>query len=148
MARPANAELVGVAWLKTVPNVGPTNVATRLPTDTDSWAAAGFTVVGPSIGGGRHLYVPHRTPVLQVDCYAVNPNSDDPPWDKAADLAEYVVAGTDDWALLNVDLTLRTGYDRARVTSARINGGPRRMLADPANYAWYQIDLGLDWITA
>lgn len=147
MARPANAELTGVAWLKTLAGLG-SFVATQLPTDPAAWSATGFIVVGNPAGGGQHLYVPLRNPVLQVDCYAVNPNTDDPPWDKASDLAEYVVAGTYDMTKLNTSLTLRTGYDMARVTSARINGGPRRMTGDPASYAWYQIDLAMDWITA
>jgi hypothetical protein len=145
MTRSANSELVLVAWLKTVPGIG-TKVATRLPADNTSWAASGFAVVSGAVGGAIDLYVPQQRPVMQVDCYAINVGSDNPPWDIAADLASTIIAGTYDTTLLNQALTLRTGYEQARVTGVSVDGGPRRMQADTAAQAWYQLDLRVDWI--
>jgi hypothetical protein len=144
LARPPNDELVGVAFLRTLHADLSSAVATRLPTDTASWAAGGFVVVR-SMGGPRHLDLPWERPNLQLDVYAVNPDTDDPPWDLAADLAARVVAGADDMTKLHQPLTLRTGYDLARVTGFRPQR-PRRQTGDPAHYAWYQIDAALDWI--
>jgi hypothetical protein len=144
MARPANDELVAVAFLKTLHADLATIVATRLPTDPDAWSATGFVVVR-GMGGDQHAELPWQRPNIQIDVYAVNPNSDDPPWDKAADLASLIATGARDMTKLNQALTLRTGYDQARVT-ALICQRPRRQTGDPANYAWYQIDAQLDWV--
>lgn len=144
MARPPNDELVAVAFLKTLHADLATIVATRLPTDPTGWSATGFVVIR-SLGGGRDLDVPWERPNVQLDVYAVNPNTDDPPWDKAADLAALVEDGQYDMTKLNQPLTLRTGYDMARVTGFRPQR-PRRQVGDPASYAWYQIDAALDWV--
>lgn len=144
MARPPNDELVAVAFVKTLHADLATIVATRLPTDPDVWSATGF-VVARGIGGDQDRDVPWQRPTVQLDCYAVNPNTDDPPWDKAADLASLVTAGAYDPTKLNQPLTLRAGYDQARVTGFQ-PGRPRRQVGDPASYAWYQIDAQIDWI--
>lgn len=146
MSRPANPELVTVAWLKTATGITNGMVSTTLPTDNTTWAASGFIVVGPVVGGGVHERVPYRSPVMQLDCYAVSLNTDNPPWGQAADLAELVVAASLDDGLLGRALTLRSGYEQARVTGAMVQGGPRRMHDDPAGYAWYQLDLEIHWI--
>jgi hypothetical protein len=143
VARPANDELVAVAFLRTLTGLSGI-VATRLPTDPAAWSATGFVVVR-GLGGDQHAEIPWNRPNIQVDCYAVNPNSDDPPWDLAADLAAYVCAGARDMTKLGAALTLRTGYDQARVTGFATQR-PRRQTTDPASYAWYQIDAQLDWV--
>lgn len=144
MARPPNDELVTVAFVKTLHADLASNVATRLPTDQSVWETLGF-VVASGLGGDRHLDVPWERPSVQLDVYAVNPNSDDPPWDKAADLAALVVAGQYDMTKLHQPLTLRTGYELARVTGFACQR-PRRQKGDPTNYAWYQIDAQIDWV--
>jgi hypothetical protein len=142
----ATAELVTVAFIKTMAGFTNGMVSTTLPTDNTSWAASGFAVVGPPVGGGQHPMVPWRTPVMQVDCYAVTVGSDNPPWSLACGLAEAIVAGTYDHSLLGQALTLRSGYEQARVTGATVIGGPRRQRGDPAAYAWYQLDLEINWV--
>lgn len=144
MARPPNDELVAVAFLKTLHADLAGAVATRLPTDTSTWETKGFVVVR-GLGGDQHGYVPWQRPTVQLDVYAVNPDSDDPPWDKAADLAALICAGERDMTKLNQALTLRAGYDQARVTGFAAQR-PRRQQGDPASYAWYQIDAQIDWI--
>lgn len=144
MARPPNSELVAVAFLKTLHADLATNVATRLPTDTSSWVSKGFVVVS-SLGGSQHPGVPWQRPSVQLDVYAVNEDADDPPWDMASDLASLICAAERDMTKLNQPLTLRAGYDQARVTgfAAQL---PRRQQGDVANYAWYQIDAQIDWV--
>jgi hypothetical protein len=144
MARPANDELVAVAFLKTLHADLASNVATRLPTDPAAWSATGFVVVR-GLGGDQHAELPWQRPNLQFDVYAVNLNADDPPWDKAADLAARITDGARDMTKLHQALTLRTGYDQARVTALTCQR-PRRQTGDPASYAWYQIDAQLDWV--
>lgn len=144
MARPPNDELVAVAFIKTLHATLASIVATRLPTDPTAWQVDGFVVVR-GIGGAQHDDVPYQSPTIQLDCYAVNPNTDDPPWDKAADLASLIGQGAYDMTKLNQPLTLRAGYDMARVTGFRPQR-PRRQVGDPASYAWYQIDAQLDWV--
>ena len=75
----ATPELVATAWLKTV--VGD-RVATTLPKDNTSWSASGFCTL-VTAGGTPNLYVPLREPVIGVDCWAVNPQSQKPPWRNA-----------------------------------------------------------------
>lgn len=145
MARPPNDELVAVAFVKTLHADLTTIVATRLPTDPDDWSATGFVVIRGT-GGEQDRDVPWERSNIQLDCYAVNPNTDDPPWDKAADLASLVTGGAYDMTKLHQPLTLRAGYDRARVTGFAPQR-PRRQTTDPASYAWYQIDAQLDWVT-
>lgn len=143
--RPANGRLATAAWIRSIPALS-AGVGTGLPKDVASWATNGFIVVGPQIGGGLHPTVPFRSPVHQVDIYAVTPGSDAPPWGMAADLAEVIVSATYDMSLLGGPFTLKTGYGQARVQGVNIAGGPREQYGDPSAFAWYQIDLGTDWI--
>lgn len=142
----ATSELVAVAWLNGLFDTD--MVATTLPkADSDgnlSWAASGFVTVA-TVGGAAHQYNALRQPVVSVDCWAANPNSARPPWGKAANLAEEIQAGcyaTD----IGRALTLPTGYPGARVLSAYAVSEARRVPADPASYARYNLALALHWI--
>lgn len=131
----ATPELVATAWLKTV--VGD-RVSTTLPKDNASWAASGFCTLVTS-GGTPNLYVPLREPVMGIDCWAFNPNSQKPPWNKAAALAEAIQAACYDHRLIPQTVTLPTGYPAARVLSAYTTGEHRRVPDDPSSYARYSI---------
>jgi hypothetical protein len=131
----ATPELVATAWLRTV--VGD-RVATTLPKDNASWAASGFCTL-VSVGGTPNLYVPLREPVMGVDCWAFNPDSQKPPWDKAAMLAEAIAAACQDHAAIPQTVTLPTGYPQAQVLSAYTTGEHRRVPDDPSSYAHYTI---------
>lgn len=134
----ATPELVATAWLKTV--VGD-RVSTTLPkpvNDNYSWAASGFCTV-ITAGGSPNMYVPLRDPAIGVDCWAVNPQSQKPPWDKAAMLAEAIQAACYDHAAIPQTVTLATGYPAARVLSAYTTGEPRRIHDDASSYARYSI---------
>lgn len=128
-------ELVATAWLKTV--VGD-RVATTLPKDNESWAASGFCTLVVA-GGTPNLYVPLREPAVGVDCWAVNPQSQKPPWNKAAALAEAIQAACYDHPAIPQVVTLPAGYPQARVLSAYTTGEHRRVPDDPSSYARYSI---------
>jgi len=132
----ATPELVATAWLKTV--VGD-RVATTLPKDNTTWAASGFCTL-VTAGGTPNLYVPLRDPVIGVDCWANNPNSQKPPWDRAAMLAEAIQAACYDHPAIPQILTLgKPGFPQARVLSAYTTGEHRRIHDDASSYARYSI---------
>lgn len=143
----ANTELVAVAWLSSAEGIETGQVATTLPSSQEAWEPNGFVHVVGAVGGTPQLYYALREPVVQVDCYAVNPSSGKPPWGKAASLMELLVAATYDEAGLQRILTLRPGYPQARVLTAHFTSEPRRMPSDDASFARYQADLALHWIT-
>jgi hypothetical protein len=131
----ATPELVATAWLKTV--VGD-RVATTLPKDN---------AVGRRPGSARsssRAAPPTCTcrcanPHVGVDCWAVNPQSQKPPWNKAAALAEAIQAACYNHPAIPQRLTLPTGYPQAQVLSAYTTGEHRRVPDDPSSYARYSI---------
>jgi hypothetical protein len=141
-----NTELVGTAWLGTIAGLSPQMVATQLPADVASWKTSGFITAVVS-GGSPNVHNPMRNPVFAVDCWAVNPGSNKPPWFQANQLAEIVDAGcraTDAqrW------LTMPAGYDQARVLTAYFVTEPRRVYDDGGSYARYAADLQIHWTAA
>lgn len=141
----ASSELVATAWLKGI--VGD-NVATTLPkpptSGVPSWADTGFCVLS-IVGGDSDMYVPVRRPVVAVDCWAVNPGSQKPPWNKAGQLAERIQGGCYDAQDIPRLLLLPGGYPPARVLSAWTAYEPRRVPDDPSSYARYTLGLTLHW---
>ncbi|MFJ4926844.1 hypothetical protein [Streptomyces sp. NPDC088736] len=136
----ASPELVAEAWLKTV--VGDI-VATTLPKPqadgTLSWADTGFVTL-VTVGGTPNIYVPLRDPVIGLSFWASNPGSQKPPWRKASNLAETVVAATLDHPNVpRTALALPSGYPSVQVKSAYTVGDPRRIPDDPSSYARYDI---------
>ncbi|MEU9819212.1 hypothetical protein ACIGG9_16025 [Pseudonocardia alni] len=143
-----HAELVCKAWLQAIP--GLPGVAADLPADQASWAADGFvTYLG--LGGRPDLDLPRRKPVFQIDCWAVSPTSGKPPWGKANQLAELIVAATFAptgplWGIRGVDLG--ANYHRARVMAAQVVSEPRRMRFDEGAFARFSLDVQLTWAVA
>jgi hypothetical protein len=136
----ATPELVAVAWLKTV--VGDI-VATSLPKPSSdgsglSWEETGFVTL-VTAGGSPNLYVPLRDPVMGVDCWAANSQSQKPPWNKAACLAEAIQAACYDHPAIPQRVTLPSGYPAAQVLSAYTTGEHRRINDDASSYARYSI---------
>lgn len=136
----ATPELVAEAWLKSV--LGDI-VATTLPkTRSDgtlSWADTGFVTL-VTAGGSPNIYVPIRDPAVGVTCWAANPGSQKPPWGKASNLAETIVAATLDHPNVpKTALALPGGYPDVQVKSAYVTGDPRRIPDDPSSYARYEI---------
>lgn len=138
----ATTEQVAVSWLKGV--VGD-RVATTLPKDNASWAASGFCTV-VTVGGGAQMYVPLREPVVAVDCWAVNPDSQKPPWFKAARLAEAIQAECLAHPTVPRTVILGGGYPNAQVKTAYTAYELRRINDDASSYAHYSLGLSLSWV--
>jgi hypothetical protein len=140
---PPNNELVTIAYLKSI--VGD-RVATTLPKDITGWVDGGFCTVD-TVGGTPNLYVPLHEPVMGVDCWAVNPDSQKPPWNKAAALAGLVQAACWDHPRTPRTLVLPGDYPVVQVKSAYLAGEPRRVPDDPSSYARYSIPgLVVAWV--
>ncbi len=139
------AELVTVAWLKTLAGVPSSAVATTLPKDATTWSGGGFVQV-TAVGGTPNMYVPMNDPVVSVDCWAANVQGSSSPWGKANQLAESVRAACYDLAAFPVLVTGMPGnYNDARVHSAWLMNEPRRITDDPGSYARYTFDLQSAW---
>lgn len=142
MAHFPNAELVAVAWVKSVPGVDPTKVATSLPADTSVWSATGFVQVGV-VGGSPNVDTPLFAPVVQVDCWTNAVNSNKPPWGQA-----HALAGAIMWATYRHEPTtvaMPENYHPARLLSVYGLSEPRRIPSDTAGYARVQFDLAMVW---
>ncbi len=138
-------DLVAVAWLRGVPGVPSTAVATTLPSNTSTWAASGFVQV-TTTGGTPNPHLPVRRPVVGVDCCAVAPGSARPPWGRANSLAEAIRAGT--FGAAGRVVALSVGGLHARVLEAYLLSEPRRVTDDEGSYARYSFDLSLAWTAA
>ena len=141
------AEMMAVAWLKTVDGIPSDKVATSLPGDNSTWAASGFIQVSVA-GGTPQSHVPLYAPVIQVDCWANNANSQKPPWGKAGHLAGAIQWATySQGAQVGVLPMLDDFYD-VRVTTVRCVSEPRRIPGDDAGFARVQLDLEFSWTLA
>lgn len=143
MANLPNTDLVATSWLKTLPGVNPLRVASSLPGDNASWADTGF-VVATSVGGSPGLHVPMQRPVVAIDCWANNPNSQKAPWGKAGHLAQLVLLGT--YMTEPVDLTFSGDFEPARVFAVAPLSEPRKVPGDEAGFARYSFDLVFNWV--
>lgn len=130
-----NNELVATAFLTSI--VGD-RVATTLPKDNTTWAASGFCTLD-TVGGSPNIDLPLDEPVIGVQCWAVNTNSQKPPWGKAAALAGMIKHACWDHPNLPRTLVLPNGYPLVQVKSAYLTGEPRRVPDDPSSYARYSI---------
>lgn len=139
----ANTELVAVQWLLGVTGLSSGMVATQLPKDQSTWSTNGFVTVA-ALGGGPNNYTGVRGPVLQLDCWAVAPGSNKPPWFQANALAELVVGACRVGDGRTV--TLPNGYPAARVLQAWVITEPRRVYDDAGDVARYTLNLALSWI--
>lgn len=146
-----------MAWIATVPGFSPDMVATQLPEAADpntnapaEWVARGKGFITVSVvGGNPDPLLPVHRPVLQVDCWAVKPASDRPPWGVANVLAENVVFAT--WDRIGISRLLRISaggieYPSASVQGASVVTAPRRLTDDVGKFARYSLDLRLQWI--
>lgn len=139
--------LVVAGWLQlAAPGV---QVATAVPEASDTLRAAGFLQVVTGVGGGPDRDVPtYRAPITQVSVWW-------PPalraefshWHRAEQLAEKLVAATDDRALTGVLIDLSTvgAYGAARVHDVTAVSEPDPVEDDPSDWARYDLDLALTW---
>lgn len=138
-----STEQVAVAWLKTLPGLPVNQIATTLPADNASWATSGFVQV-TTVGGTPQVHVPVFEPVVQIDIWACNVDSQRPPWGKAAHLAETIVWATYS-ALQPGVFDLGANIHPPRLMSAFALSEPRRILHDEAGFARVQFDMSFRW---
>jgi hypothetical protein len=138
-------DLVAIAWLKGVPNIDASKVASTLPEDTSVWGEIGF-VQARVIGGPSDRYLPVGRPIVQVDCWAVKPDTGKPLWNVANLLAEHIIAATRDEATIRRPLALPAGYPAARVLEVYPLVEPHRVESDPGSYARFRFDLQFHWV--
>lgn len=145
------AEQVAVAWLKGVAGVSAANVGDTLPEDTSTWSSAGFARMTSVVGGTPGMYAPRRDSIVQIDCFAVNPSSQYPPWGKAGQLAQLIIndtypspVGTEGRRVVTANLP--SGFYGARVQTAYPMNEPRRTPADQGFFARYTLEIALVWV--
>lgn len=142
-----NSELVCISYLQTMPGVTADVIATQPPQDESQWSANGCITVSV-VGGHASIDLPVRNPLVQLDFFAVNPNSDKAPWFKAASLAEQVWLATRMRHRVPRNVTITAGgaaYPPARVLTAFFMTEPRRIYRDLGDWAHYSGDLALSW---
>lgn len=148
-----NSELVALGWIRDVVNAYDIAVGTTLQgPDPDTlilpWGDTGFvqcSVVGGNINGT----VPIRSPVMSVDCYAVNQQSKSrPPWGRANSIAEMIVAASRvfTWGATQRAVTLPTTFGKVLVREGSVVNEPERRPADEASYARYGFELKMSWL--
>jgi hypothetical protein len=141
----ATSDLVVTAWIKTVTGIDPTKVACTLPENVTDWGEVGF-IQARTVGGSPDIYLPVQRPVVQVDVWAVKPNTGRPLWNVANVLAMRVLEATRDEANMRRELVLPTGYPRAHVLEAYPLTEPFRVESDPGGYARFRFDLQFHWV--
>jgi hypothetical protein len=152
---PATTPVVAMAWLRSIPGLADI-VSSDLPA-VEKWASpagSGFVTVGPVVGGGGalsavnsgvELYAPLRHPIVQVDCWGAFLNSKKINHGVASGLAELVMNAT--YTDFPVSVTLPAGVAPVYLTPIYPVSEVRGPIPDPNNYAHYQLDLHIGWIT-
>jgi hypothetical protein len=150
-----NDELVTVAWIASIPFLSAAMVGTQLPPDTDHqdnpamWLQTGYVTVA-TVGGTPDPLLPVNRPVMEVKCWAAVPGSDKPPWLAARALGSVIQRAVLDRYTVARPLTpVLNGvtYPTAVVQAAYFAQSFRRVYDDPGDYACYQADLALQWVT-
>jgi hypothetical protein len=148
-------EIVTVAWIATIGGFTPAMVGTTLPADVDpdggpaGWLQTGYVTVA-TVGGTPDDLLPVNRPVMEVKCWAAVPGSNKPPWMMARALASAIQQACWDRYQIARPLTPTVNgvaYPAAVVQSAWMAQSFRRLYADAADYAVYQADMALQWVT-
>lgn len=137
----ATTRKVAVAWLTALG----LNAAAELPTDQTLWADTGF-VTPTGSGGSSNIDIPLIQPVVTLKCWANTPDSGEPPWNKATELAERIRWACFDGTGMTEFLTLDHCDQKARVINAQVITEPRPSYSDDGDYACAVLDVRLHWI--
>jgi hypothetical protein len=156
-----NDSFVAEAWIATIPDIaavgGAAMVGSELPPaalpDSNKpapWVSTGF-IMTTVYGGTPDPMLPIHKPVMQVDCFATVPGSNDPPWEDAEALAQAVQYACWQWNTTARPVPVCVNgvtYPTAIVLSAWVIRTFQRMYSDAADYARIQGDVQLIWKTA
>ena len=141
----ASSENVALAFLATLPGITSAMVAAVLPADTSKWASTGFITATP-VAGLPGIDIPTRHPLVQVDCWAVKPGAQRPPWGQVDQLTEAVVAGCQAARPVTLTVTAGASTAHARMLGVWVATEPMRLYSDDSSYARKRLDLRLDWV--
>lgn len=145
MAKIPTNELAAISWLRTVPGVPSTKVSTRLPGDNSLIAPQGFVTV-LTLSGNSSIYLPVRSPVIEVKCWAwAGEGQKEPPWQVANQLAESIREACLDHQSFRGVIETSSGYDNVSVPSAYLVSEPRKLEADDGRFAAYVLELQMHW---
>lgn len=136
MIKRPSGQQVCVAWLKSLTELSGIAVSTTLP---EKWTGL-FAIVGPSLGGIPFPGRVTRVPVIQIDCFAKEPNSDRPAWNQASILAEAIRDATYGSQQYGV-LTIPGNYLAANLSSVIPMSEPRRVQGDVTAIARYTMNM-------
>lgn len=150
-----NDELVTVAFLASITGLSAAMAGTQLPPDTDdtgapaAWLQTGFVTVA-TVGGTPDALLPVHRPVMEVKCWAAVPGSNKPPWMAARAIASVIEREMWDRRTLARPVTPvfnGVAYPLAVVQAAYLAQSFRRVYDDPGDYACYQADMALQWMS-
>jgi hypothetical protein len=145
--KPANNELVAVAWAQAVTGIPAGKVARTLP-KAEAWVDTGFVQAEAIVGGFPHPEFPLYRPVVQFGCWAQRGGSaTTPPWGVAFILAERLKRACE---VDNPDrsklLVLPDGFEQVIVQDASVMIEPRRHpVPSPESYAHVIFDIQIEW---
>lgn len=139
-------ELAALSWIRSIPGVPSERVSTKLPGDNSLIAPSGFVTV-LTVGGSSNVYVPRRSPVIQVQTWACHLNGDrrDPPWAKANQLAEVIREQCWDHTSFGGTIPTKNGYFDICVPSAYVVSEPMKLEDDEGRFACYTMDVQMHW---
>lgn len=143
MSQVPTADLVGVAWLKTVVSAG-TDVATTLA-DAATWTGDLF-VTAFIVPSTSDRYTPLRSPIVQVDVWGrPQAPSSKPPYNRANVEADRIRDATIAGSARTVTPT-PGDWLPARVTDVTCERDPFRHTDDQGGLARYGLDLGITFM--
>lgn len=137
-------EGVAVAWLRSLPGMV-AGAATNLPRNVATWADHGFVVVGVVGGPARDTAL--MSPVLSLDCWAVTPDTDTPPWGESSGIATFIrdsVFQEDNFPVI-VQQTPGTFRPALVQSASLVSPYPRRVPDPDLSRAHYVLELSLHW---
>jgi|ERR1700733_6439547 len=140
------SDLVAMAWLQSIPQVLPNQVGTTLP--APPWPNNAFIVVCKAIGGSPDPYIQIAQPVLEIEYYAVRPQSNKPHWGKANQLFEIVRHATYDRVNMGRALNIIAQgqeYNGANCLWVSALTEPRKTFNDTGSYACFSSDVQFKW---
>lgn len=146
MAKIPTNTLATMAWLRTFPEFGYDMISDTLTGDNELIAASGFLTVRVA-GGSSDIYVPRRSPVMEIKSWACHANGDRqyPPWDEANELMEIIRERCLDHRSFRGVIDTEPGYDKVCVPSAYLLTEPMEQDSDDGRFACYSVDLQIHW---